>query len=273
MYICLIMDFFLSTLTTTLICGDERELSSSWGCQQECSPFARLYFIKGGTGFVRHHSRHFTLIPGNLYLMPPHSKLSFGCPDRVDITWVHFTATILSSVSIFEAYDCKYIISTSQRETLGRIRKLIKSMYVETVSAQMEANALLLQLLAPFFNTGNEGGKSGLPSELLRLQPVLDYINSHLAEKITVSQMAKTVNLERAYFSTLFSSILGISPSKYLRRRRIEKAQFLLLNTDDKLETIGTGLGFTDAFHFSKSFKKSIGVSPNEYRTRGQLQP
>jgi transcriptional regulator GlxA family with amidase domain len=96
----------------------------------------------------------------------------------------------------------------------------------------------------------------------------LNHIEKHLGEKLSVTELAKKVSLERAYFSTLFSKIFKISPALYINRKRIERAQKLLCETDLKLEALAQELGFTDAFHLSKTFKKFTGVSPSEFRKR-----
>jgi len=78
--------------------------------------------------------------------------------------------------------------------------------------------------------------------------------------------MAGVCHLERTYFSRLFLNHMGIKPSDYIMRRRIERAKQRLWTTEEPLRAIAESLGFSDAFHLSKSFKRIAGMSPRDFR-------
>ena len=76
-----------------------------------------------------------------------------------------------------------------------------------------------------------------------------------------------------ASFFRLFARCFGVPPARYVLQRRAA-AQRLLRETERTLEDIGRSLGFADAFHFSKAFKRVTGVSPREFRKqRREEQP
>ena len=92
-----------------------------------------------------------------------------------------------------------------------------------------------------------------------------------MKNKVGIIELSKSVHLERNYFSTLFKKVLGVSPIIYYHQLRCKAAQSLLQNRAITIEAIAQELGYVDAFHFSKSFKKIIGSSPSDFRKSAQL--
>ena len=78
--------------------------------------------------------------------------------------------------------------------------------------------------------------------------------------------MAEVVDLNPSYLSDVFSKTIGISPIKFINRKRIENAQELLLSTSLTLYEIARKTGFSDEYYFSRTFNKIVGQPPGEYR-------
>lgn len=93
-----------------------------------------------------------------------------------------------------------------------------------------------------------------------------NYIFTHLYEDITLSHLAKIATLNPSYLSVLFKKEVGISPSEYIQRAKIDEAKSLITYTKHSLSKISTLLNFHDQSHFTKVFKKYTGVSPKQFR-------
>jgi AraC-like DNA-binding protein len=93
----------------------------------------------------------------------------------------------------------------------------------------------------------------------------LNCIHTEYAHALSVQEIADRLNLDRCYFSSLFSKQVGVAPGEYLRTLRLNKAAELMTVYDEKPSTAALSVGYEDLFHFSKSFKKQFGVSPREY--------
>lgn len=93
-----------------------------------------------------------------------------------------------------------------------------------------------------------------------------NYIFTHLYEDITLSHLAKIAALNPSYLSVLFKKEVGISPSEYIQRSKIDEAKSLITYTKHSLSEISTLLNFHDQSHFTKVFKKYTGVSPKQFR-------
>lgn len=94
----------------------------------------------------------------------------------------------------------------------------------------------------------------------------LQYMESHLDEDLTLKMIAERVHLSPGYFSQLFKKETGINFIDYLQLKRVEKAKEFLVGTHLKLYEIAEKVGFRENTYFSSVFKKSVGISPGEYR-------
>lgn len=101
-----------------------------------------------------------------------------------------------------------------------------------------------------------------------RMLTVLSYIDSHFTEAITLSEIANEISVTPNYFSTLFRSYFNIGLWDYISSKRIEKAIFLLSDTEKRLTVldIATRCGFNSTANFNKIFKNKTGLTPSEFR-------
>lgn len=95
---------------------------------------------------------------------------------------------------------------------------------------------------------------------------ILDYLNEHYAENLTLEKISAEFYISKSNLSHTFKKETGLSPIQYMMQRRIGEAQSLLVETSMAIREIEDRLGFNDSAHFSKMFKKCVGVTPKEYR-------
>jgi len=92
------------------------------------------------------------------------------------------------------------------------------------------------------------------------------YINEHLSDDLSVSNIASQLYLSPNYFSRLFKKVTGEGCNEYIVRKRIEKAKMLLETTNLPTGRIALMVGYRDTNYFSLAIKKSTGYSPRKYR-------
>ncbi len=95
---------------------------------------------------------------------------------------------------------------------------------------------------------------------------IKNYITENLSENITLSKISELVNYNDSYISRLFKNITGEGVSEYINHTRIDKAKMFLSTTDTTIQGIADITGFDTSQYFSSVFKKSVGVSPTDYR-------
>ena len=99
-----------------------------------------------------------------------------------------------------------------------------------------------------------------------RIEKAVELLNTDIARRWTVEHLASAVGLSRPVFAREFLRVLGLSPMRYLRTRRMQIAARLLLTSDQTLIEVATHVGYASEFAFSRSFKRYHGVAPGQYR-------
>jgi AraC family transcriptional regulator len=92
------------------------------------------------------------------------------------------------------------------------------------------------------------------------------FIEDHLAQSITVDNVAAHSNVGKDQFARLFRKAFGQSPHHYIIDRRLAAAAQLLAFGEEGQDAIAERCGFTDSAHLSKLFHRRFGVSPGAYR-------
>ena len=101
------------------------------------------------------------------------------------------------------------------------------------------------------------------------VEKITDYFEDHYAEKISLDRIAGNMYLSTFYVSRIFKAETGNTPIHYLIDIRLTKAYNLLTqNLEMSIQEIAAQVGYEDAYHFSKLFKKKYGVAPSAVRRR-----
>lgn len=99
---------------------------------------------------------------------------------------------------------------------------------------------------------------------------IIAYMENNYAQDISIEQLATTHFISPTYLSKIFKEVTGVSPINYLIQIRLEKAHHLLETDEYSIKDIAKAVGYEDAYHFSKSFKKQYGLPPSKVRQAHQ---
>jgi AraC family transcriptional regulator len=99
-----------------------------------------------------------------------------------------------------------------------------------------------------------------------RLQRVLEYMQAHLDQELSLAALASIAQMSPYYFSRLFKQSTGLSPHQYLLRQRIERAKELLAGPRCRTAEVSDALGFPHQSHFTTTFHRWVGTTPRQYR-------
>ncbi|CAI6048899.1 response regulator [Cohnella sp. JJ-181] len=120
-----------------------------------------------------------------------------------------------------------------------------------------------LQVTNTFFEDLNRHTKD---NKAVIISQIQDYIKSYLAEDVTLQTISKHIHLHPVYLSQIFKSETGENVSNYVTRLKMEKAAYLLKHTTDRIYEISSQVGYMNPPHFIKVFKRTFGVTPQEFR-------
>lgn len=109
-----------------------------------------------------------------------------------------------------------------------------------------------------------------LNRRMLRARDVMD---RSYAEPLDIPALASVAHVSAAHFIRSFRAVFGETPHRYLQRRRVERAMFLLRTSDRSVTDICFEVGFSSLGTFSRTFSAIVGESPSAHRRRGPLPP
>jgi AraC-like DNA-binding protein len=106
-----------------------------------------------------------------------------------------------------------------------------------------------------------------------RMLRARDEMDRSYAEPLDVPALARIAHVSEAHFIRTFKQTFGETPHRYLQRRRVERAMFLLRSTDRTVTDVCMAVGFSSLGTFSRVFADVVGEPPSVYRRRGPLAP
>lgn len=154
--------------------------------------------------------------------------------------------------------DFEYTRAAIQNNAVDYLLKPVNPEELSTLLARMEAVLLAReQTIVP---------NREINAEQI-VQNVMIYLRENYSRQIDFAAVAEAQAVSAPYLSRLFHEYAGVSPSRYLTGYRMEQAKKLLRDSRLSIGEIAERVGYPDPFHFSKTFKNTIGVSPSQFRT------
>ena len=144
-------------------------------------------------------------------------------------------------------------------ETFGAFKNPIES--INSLSSSQDAIAWMNQLCEALCMRIE---KNLLRSKNWLVPNIIEYINTHSSEALSLQEIADIFDKSPAYISTLFKKHSNIGFSEYVRTAKLTHAK-KLLSEGKKVKEVSEQLGFSDPYYFSRIFKKAEGISPSEY--------
>lgn len=160
---------------------------------------------------------------------------------------------------------------SQSRSTIRRLRRVVGELLTALTSAlndehdsakqSLSRAAVLLQTSADAAEKPTKGGLAAW-----QVRTLASHVETNIDKPIRSSELATVVRLNPAHFCRVFRESFGEPPLQYICRRRIERAQELMLSTDTSLSQIAFDCGFADQAHFSRLFRRVAGDTPRAWR-------
>lgn len=231
----------------------------------DCS---RLLYIRTGTGRLSASGEERKLGPGVICILPPGiAHMIEADPDvTLNVAWCHFHASF-DDRDIYRTLGLPMTVSTEDAESVdASFDKLITALKRDELTTRLRVKAAMLELISCYLDAIPPIVGEAYPSqELQKIDTVLTYIDDHLADNITVEELAGQVFLHPNYFIVFFKALMGHSPIQYVNIRRMETAKSLLLLPDCNVSDVAVRVGM-QIYYFSRMFKAHTGLTPSRYR-------
>lgn len=188
----------------------------------------------------------------NLYLEP--TKLAHIAYESVDVEHVE----LISQVKIRDPLIQHIGLALKTELESGEVDSRL---YAESMATALSAHLLRRYSTKPLVIRDYTGG---LPK--YKLREAIAYINNHLDQDLSLTQLATLAQMSPYYFATLFKQSTGLAPHQYVTKCRIEKAKQLLKSRDLTIIEICHQVGFQSQSHFTRVFRKHTAKTPKVYR-------
>lgn len=147
---------------------------------------------------------------------------------------------------------------------------LFRYMHDKNLGYELLAQGSLFALLGFIFLAGAyqvcKPPNSVSAHQINRLKDVLNYIEEHYSESVSLEEMARTAGLSSRYFCRFFRKITQCTPTEYLNYYRIESACEQLADAGASITEVALNCGFNDISYFIKAFHRAKGVTPKQYK-------
>lgn len=254
------------------------------GVKPEYHDFAEMIFILSGQGKYRIADTVFRVSEGDIIIINPgvtHQSLVSNIENPTTEAVVGFTDIQFEGFAVNEVpLPAEGAVTHTQGELRQKLFKIFTSMDAENVVRRTGRyymlKSYLMQVLLLLVREQTEpievstGYSFKSAGKKYVVEKVIDYFEDHYAEKISLDQIADNTYLSSVYVSKIFKAETGDTPIRYLINIRLEKARELLENGwEGSIQELALQVGYDDAYHFSKLFKKRYGMSPSKVVKKG----
>ncbi len=265
-----------------------------------------LYLIKRGAMYLQENGTPLTLQAGDVCILDPAYTHEGLKSSWCEYFYIHFRHPSIQRIDESRTEDFQKLLLEKRRSSIqsnifsyekcgGEMLYLPKRYHMSDYGSLVRVTELFheaigkntrqlehykIQLACKVLEAFTEIARSYVTTETVRymetqprscrmVQNLLHYLNREYASDITGELLEKEFGGNFDYMNRVFRKTTGETIFRYLNRVRINHAKALILNSPWKMSVIGSRVGFSDEYYFSRVFKKYTGKSPTEYAREG----
>lgn len=170
------------------------------------------------------------------------------------------------------AHSIRYVAGVKDKLIEQLLLSILTEMTDETsagrIFVETAAQTLAVRLVQTYRDCGSCRSLDAARHQLdhARLRRVIDYVSEHLAEDITLADMARVAGLSPFHFARTFTNAIGVSPHCYVSRMRLDRAMAQMAERKVPLSQIAFDARFSSQSSFTRAFRRATGMTPAEYR-------
>lgn len=224
-----------------------------------------LHFVFGGKGEFNGQ----LVSSGQMFIAPQNEKYTVITDEKdpLQFAWIALSGTDLEYHVNLLHLPSKAMISYFENT------KTIQNIFLSTIYGEPAKLNKELYLCAKFYEilsfcnvtTSSFSNPTNHPANIY-YSKIISYINSHYADPISSSDIAKHVHISTTYLRQICREKANTPPQKLIANKRISVAKILLATDNISIEKISSLVGFANVGAFSKCFKKMCGISPLQFR-------
>ena len=242
--------------------AENHKVEREQGCSQHV-----LIMVESGEGWVRSPNGKRSVSAGEMVLLPAGASHAYGAKDGDPWTiwWLHAAGSLATAIA--RRVGERNVVPSRRDEILAQFSTLLQLMEHCCSLDAMHYPAGIGAALCGLMLDRSQGYSGHSPDVASRMEKVLDRIAREPEKEFSTLELARMAGLSISRFNELFRRRTGTSPRQYLIRVRMNRACWLLDNTDLPVLEISASVGYADSLYFTRLFRQNFGVPPSEYRT------
>lgn len=264
------MQIEVAAAAETVVCVDSSEAKEA---VFDCN---RFIWIEQGEGQLHIQGKTLPIAAGSLCALLSGIAHRFEPAPGTSLRmhWVHFR-TSYEDRDLYRSLGLPPTTSLNEA-SIGAVASVYERMFTrlahDRLTMRLYLKSLMLELIGIYLDNLSLEEKEITPShDLQKIEAVIQYIDNHLADNITVEDLAKQAYLHPNYFIMFFKGMMGYSPIQYVNHRRMEMAKGLLLQPECNVSAVASKVGM-QIYYFSRMFKSHTGLSPSRFRKQWTMQ-
>ncbi|MGO2890796.1 AraC family transcriptional regulator [Enterococcus devriesei] len=228
-----------------------------------------LHYIYSGKGIFSVNGRNYHLKAGDFFFIEPDKLIKYEADqdDPWAFYWIGFRGELVKEYLTRTSISANYPIFTSKNNQ--QIKDILSEIIeISLISEENDLllNVKLLEILYQLTRCFPAETSSARNKKNTMFMKAAQYIQNNYERDLQISELSKSLSIDRSYLHRLFIKELGIGPKEYLTNVRIRKAKELLKQSDLPVKVIAYSVGYENTQQFSRVFKKIVGISPKEFR-------
>ncbi len=230
--------------------------------REKFNTFLVLYTISG-TGRLTYNNKEYILNPGDSALIDCNRfhRYAADADGHWEFQWLHFNGVSEGAIEAVIENGVRYS-DPEIKKTLDTLFSLCKE---QPPGYDILSSLQLHTLVSQFMLLSRKSGEAGRELPALVINAV-NLIEENYAQKITLDDICRHLNISKFYFCRVFHQNMQCSPYEYLLNYRITQAKRWLRTTDYSMEVIAEKVGFGTSSHFIKTFVQRENVTPYKFR-------
>ncbi len=227
-----------------------------------------LLYVNRGSLHLELGQEHYTATAGQVVFFDCRQPHYYYASELSDYYYVHFDGPHAQEICHQINQASGIVIDGANNESIKNEIKNLLKFYSEGQNESVIASSYRLYRF--FMLLDNPSHTPQLRKNDESLSMAIKYIRANVGQKITLKDLSELTNLSVYYFSHLFKSLTGQSPTEFIVNSRIDQAKVLLTNTNHPISEISKMVGYPNSSNLITLFTKRVGMAPMQFRMQNR---
>lgn len=227
-----------------------------------------FHYVYEGNGLLLVDNQEYMLKAGDMFILSSGEPHVYASNDnhKLGLLWIEFCGSNSTNLmNTIKKNHLRVVSKPTSDELMNIINEIVLYVKNHDNLDNFHISKLLYNLLCTTIQI-SISSKSIEHIYPLYIEKAISYVKSNIYDTITVNHLANYVGYSVSYFTKTFSKSVGVTPSQYIMMKKIEEARKLLSLNNPTCEELAECLGFYDATHFVKMYKKYTGHTPKRLK-------